>query len=200
MIGKTSSWKRPVQTEVVPENRTSCRGGHDADVVYRWQPWFGRTVRVGEVIERGDVPVARCLPLDGSFGAVLEVRAWMLDAGVCKAMRPASDPVASVAALSDLRGLRSDRLAGGDIDAEASGDAGVGFADHQMGDCHPTSVATRGATAATGPVRSGRTVPPAGRAVLDGPACGNADGVDGSTDPDADRACAGQGIRAGGGR
>ena len=169
-------------------------GGTDAVVAYRWHPWFGRNVYVYEVIDRCAGAVARCRLRDGLTEAVQEVPVWMLDAGACDAMRLVPVPVASASALVELRGLLSDRPTGGDIDAEASGSAGVVFDDRQMGDRHAASIASL--AAAVGPVRTGRTAPSAGDAVLDGSAHGNTDGADGSRGADADRASAEQRSRA----
>ena len=77
-----------------PHHKThvTTTGGYEAVVVYRWHPWFERTIEVREVIVREAEAVARCRQEGAPDGVVQELPTWMLDAGLCEAMRLAPAP------------------------------------------------------------------------------------------------------------
>ncbi len=77
----------------------------ETTVVYGWHPWSGRVIRLHEVIERATGASARCSLVDVFVVRVQELPVWMLDATVCRATHPATEPVAALGALTALAGL-----------------------------------------------------------------------------------------------
>ena len=62
-------------------------------------------VHVHEVLEREAGAWARCSLVDADVTRVREIPTWMLDASVCRTMRPSAEPVAALSALVALRAL-----------------------------------------------------------------------------------------------
>ena len=59
----------------------------EREVLYPWHPWFGRVVRVRELIEKRAGGILQC-SLDGSAsGRWLELPQWMFDQAACLSMR-----------------------------------------------------------------------------------------------------------------
>lgn len=57
------------------------------EVLYRWHPWFGRTVYVHEVIDKPGVAVFRCNLTGCRSDRSLEVPFWMFDRVACAGCR-----------------------------------------------------------------------------------------------------------------
>ena len=75
------------------------------EVLYPWHPWFGGTVYIHEVIERGGERSFRC-DLDAKQTArCMEVPAWMFDRAACLRVRHADVPQVEVTALGCLKAL-----------------------------------------------------------------------------------------------
>jgi len=57
------------------------------EVLYRWRPWFGRTVYVHEVIDKPGVAVFRCNLTGSRSDGSPEVPFWMFDRVACAGCR-----------------------------------------------------------------------------------------------------------------
>lgn len=57
------------------------------EVLYRWHPWFGRSVYVHEVIDKPGVTVFRCNLPGSRSDRSLEVPVWMFDRAACAGCR-----------------------------------------------------------------------------------------------------------------
>jgi hypothetical protein len=57
------------------------------EVLYRWHPWFGRSVYIHEVIDKTGVAVFRCNLTGGRSDRSLEVLVWMFDRAACAGCR-----------------------------------------------------------------------------------------------------------------
>ena len=57
------------------------------EVLYRWHPWFGRSVYIHEVIDKPGVAVFRCNLTGGRSDRSLEVPVWMFDRAACAGCR-----------------------------------------------------------------------------------------------------------------
>ena len=76
--------------------------GGETTVFYTWHPWFGRAIRLHEVIERTAGASARCSLVEASAVRVQELPVWMLDAPICRSMHSSTEPTASLGALTAL--------------------------------------------------------------------------------------------------
>src|SRR4051794_38799210 len=74
--------------------RQNTHGTEEREVAYPWRPWFGRVVRVQEVVARGGGNVFRCSLANDPSWRWLELPAWMFDREVCTPMCLAETPVA----------------------------------------------------------------------------------------------------------
>jgi hypothetical protein len=74
-------------------------------VLYPWHPWFGRTVYIHEVIERGDGRSFRCDLDTKQTARCMNVPAWMLDRAACLRVRLSDTPQVEVEALICLKAL-----------------------------------------------------------------------------------------------
>ena len=108
--------------------------GDEVEVVYSWHPWAGRTVRVHELIERGAIASARCLPWVTPV-RIRELPLWMLDAAGCRTMRVEAHPMATHCALAALDALLSAERKRHEAEPEASAIT----APESRGDRHGTS-------------------------------------------------------------
>lgn len=74
-------------------------------VRYRSHPWFGRTFKVANAIQRGDECFLRVEYRVANRVRWIELPVWMFDTAECAAMILAETPVVHVKALMDLHGL-----------------------------------------------------------------------------------------------
>ena len=74
-------------------------------VLYPWHPWFGRTVYIHEVIERGDGRSFRCDLDTKQTARCMNVPAWMFDRAACLQVRLSDAPQVEVEALICLKAL-----------------------------------------------------------------------------------------------
>ena len=75
------------------------------EVLYRWHPWFGQSVYIHEVIERGDGRSFRCDLDTKQTARCMNVPAWMFDRAACFGVRLSDTPQVGVEALICLRAL-----------------------------------------------------------------------------------------------
>ncbi len=80
--------------------RNNTRGTEEREVLYPWHPWFGRVIRVHEVIRRGSGDILRC-SLDGA-GERIELPPRMFDRTVCSCVSMTAAPRLNAAALTAL--------------------------------------------------------------------------------------------------
>ena len=89
--------------------RQNARVTLHREVLYPWHPWFGLTVHVHEIVEKGASCILRC-SVDGSAsGRRLELPAWMFDRVVCLSIRVVHSPSVDLTALEKLRNLLIER-------------------------------------------------------------------------------------------
>ncbi len=106
--------------------------GHEERVAYTWHPWFGRAVRVREVVRKQSIVVVRCSPVDDQAALVPDVPAWMLDESICRTMRASPEPVPALSALLGLQLLLS-------MSAAAAVESALDFPDRPRGNRHGSS-------------------------------------------------------------
>jgi hypothetical protein len=75
------------------------------EVLYPWHPWFGRTVYIHEVIERGGERSFRCDLANSQTARCMDVPAWMFDRAACLRVRLTDTPQVEVTALGCLKAL-----------------------------------------------------------------------------------------------
>jgi len=95
----------------VPHCRTERQNTHVIDrreVLYRWHPWFGRSVYVHEVIDKPGAAVFRCNRTGSRLDRSLEVAVWMFDRTACAACRLVDTAHVGLDALRTLAGLVCD--------------------------------------------------------------------------------------------
>ena len=90
----------------------SARVGQEAEVHYRWHPYFGHGVLVRRIEQRA---TGQFLSVQGPAGVVTSIAGWMLDPLLCAGMMLGS-PRVDIAALIDLQ-----RLLMGATDSSHSG-------------------------------------------------------------------------------
>ncbi len=78
------------------------------EVLYRWHPWFGRSVYVHEVIDKPGVAVFRCNLTGSRSDRSLEVPVWMFDRAACASCRGDNTAHVSLDTLSALAELVRD--------------------------------------------------------------------------------------------
>ena len=78
------------------------------EVLYRWHPWFGRSVYVHEMIDKPGDAVFRCNCTGGRSDRFLEVPVWMFDRAARAPCRGADTAHVDLAALTALAGLVCD--------------------------------------------------------------------------------------------
>ena len=107
----------------------------EGTVAYAWHPWSGERVRVHEVIVRGGGGggVARCSRVDVPVARLQEIPLWMLDGSACASSRAAKEAITTIAALTALRLLLSEAIAG---TAVSSFEEAIASCGHQRGDRH----------------------------------------------------------------
>lgn len=84
-------WPEPYEDD--SHHTTGVQDAHKTcarEVIYRWHPWFGRTVWVQGELRRGGSAVLRCVRDELHWSASLEIPKWMFDAGFCTGMKPDS--------------------------------------------------------------------------------------------------------------
>ena len=79
------------------------------EVLYPWHPWFGVTVHVHKMIEKGLSGTLLCSVNGAVSGRWVELPAWMFDRAVCQAITLVNSPRVHSAALQDLRKLLMER-------------------------------------------------------------------------------------------
>ena len=147
------------------------------DVLYPWHPWFGLTVHIHQVVEKGLTGTLRC-SVDGvGSGRWLELPAWMFDRAICLPITVASSPRAHLAALESLRKLLIElRLSPPVIIAAGSGaQRNSRHQNRRSADAQPASRFEK-PTASSGPIQSVRQ--PTGRAAMASVAAGDSVGGD----------------------
>jgi hypothetical protein len=98
MPGEKSEAGKTNTTETLNTHKTNKR-----EVVYRWHPFFGRSLTItGQRNRRGAI-VFVCAPDEAK--AVLEIPEWMFDTAVCCRHRPAGIARVDLSALRALRAL-----------------------------------------------------------------------------------------------
>ena len=79
--------------------------GTEAEVCYRWHPWFGQRVTLIRTLQKQAVDVVQVeLEQDGRTWSV-ELPSWMLDRAACAGMELQSEPRVGCAHLRSLREL-----------------------------------------------------------------------------------------------
>jgi hypothetical protein len=73
------------------------------EVLYRWHPWYGRSVAIVSAMARGGIATFRCRVDDSS--RCLDVPQWMFDVASCCRAQLASKAMVACRALCDLRDL-----------------------------------------------------------------------------------------------
>lgn len=115
--------------------RNNAHGTEEREVLYPWHPWFGRVIRVHEVIRRGSGHILRCG--FGGTGGRIELPSWMFDRAVCMSMSLAASPHISGTALTALKILLVDCGSGRDPLADRpDSDAGSDTRNPNRGDDH----------------------------------------------------------------
>jgi len=168
----------------------------EAIVAYRWHPWFGKSVRIHEVIERTAGAAARCSREAAPRGSTQEIPVWMLDAASCASMRASAYPVAAVSALAALGRLLLEMTTHSTTLTEVAPKMRVRCDDHHSGDRHAAPV-TPNDKPPTRPLRGECTAPAGGNAQLDDIAGSDAERADGADDTDTGRSCRRRGDPAG---
>ena len=82
-------------------------------VFYLWHPWFGRSVFVHDVVDRGSARVFRCAETAREAERCLEVPEWMFERAACCGMAQAESPRVERAALERLKALIFEASGGG---------------------------------------------------------------------------------------
>jgi hypothetical protein len=85
------------------KRRQNAHGTEERQVLYELHPWFGRPVRLHEVIEKSGGKVFRCSCDDDAVGRWLELPGWMFDRVACAPIRTVAVPLVEVVALQALR-------------------------------------------------------------------------------------------------
>jgi hypothetical protein len=147
------------------------------DVLYPWHPWFGLTVHIHQVVEKGLTGTLRCSVDGAGSGRWLELPAWMFDRAICLPITVASSPRAHLAALESLRKLLIElRLSPPVIIAAGSGaQRNSHHQNRRSVDAQPASRFEK-PTASSGPIQSVRQ--PTGRAAMASVAAGDSVGGD----------------------
>ena len=83
--------------------RQNAHRTEERQVLYELHPWFGRPVRLHEVLEKSGGKVFRCSCDDDAVGRRLELPGWMFDRVACAPIRMVAVPLVELAALQALR-------------------------------------------------------------------------------------------------
>src|SRR5271170_1183080 len=83
--------------------RQNAHRTEERQVLYELHPWFGRPVRLHEVLEKSGGKVFRCSCDDDAVGRRLELPGWMFDRVACAPIRTVAVPLVELAALQALR-------------------------------------------------------------------------------------------------
>ena len=166
--GDAVGYRRRQQNAHVTERR---------EVLYLWHPWFGLTVHIHQVVEKGLTGTLRCSVDGAGSGRWLELPAWMFDRAICLPITVASSPRAHLAALESLRKLLIElRLSPPVIIAAGSGaQRNSRHQNRRSADAQPASRFEK-PTASSGPIQSVRQ--PTGRAAMASVAAGDSVGGD----------------------
>ena len=159
------------------------------EVLYPWHPWFGMTVHIHQVVEKGRIGTLRCSVNDAASGRWLELPAWMFDRAICLPITLASSPRAHMAALESLRNLLIE-LRQSPPAIAAAGSGAQRNPHHQTrrsADAQPAPRFEKTA-ASSGPIQSVRQ--PAGRAAMASVAASDSVGSDGAYGALAERTSA----------
>jgi hypothetical protein len=119
----------------------------EGTVAYGWHPWSGQRVCIHEVIVRATGAIARCSRIDAPVARLQEIPLWMLDAAACRSSRAAKEATTTLAALTALRLLLSEAIAG---TAVSSFEEAIASRGHHRGDrhaAHPPSTSDTGSPA-----------------------------------------------------
>jgi hypothetical protein len=159
------------------------------EVLYPWHPWFGMTVHVHQVVDKGLIGTLRCSVDGATSGRWLELPAWMFDRAICLPISLASLPRVHLAALESLRALLIElRQSSPAIAAAGSGaQRNPRHQNRRSADAQPAPRFEKTA-ASSGPIQSVRQ--PAGRAAMASVAAGDSVGSDGAYGALAERTSA----------
>ena len=141
------------------KRRQNAHGTEERQVLYELHPWFGRPVRLHEVIEKSGGKVFRCSCDDAAVGRRLELPGWMFDRVACAAIRTVAVPLVEVAALQALRLLLTVALrqqVGGDA-SSTTPDFDAALASHDQTRREGDARATKASSSASGRKRADRT-------------------------------------------
>jgi hypothetical protein len=78
------------------------------EVLYPWHPWFGLTVHVHQVVDKGLTGTLRCSVDGAASWRWIELPEWMFDRAACLPMTLAVVPRVDQAALEGLQKLLSE--------------------------------------------------------------------------------------------
>ena len=140
------------------------------EVRYPWHPWHGQRVWIRRSSARTGLPVYQCAADANACRRLLEIPQWMFEASVVCLIRLAPCPIASLEALTEVKGLL---VAGPAVDSDRVVKAKHQSLNHrgdpdatpdQVPSSKPTSVvqsaddhAAMGESPARGPAASPRT-------------------------------------------
>ena len=85
------------------KRRQNAPRTEERQVLYELHPWFGRPVRLHEVLEKSGGKVFRCSCDDDAVGRRLELPGWMFDRVACAPIQTVAVPLVELAALQALR-------------------------------------------------------------------------------------------------
>jgi hypothetical protein len=157
------------------------------EVLYRWHPWAGRSVRVREVIQRAGGALARCSgPLE-DHRSNRDLPLWMFDPAICPTIRLAADPEVALDALVALAALLTEASL---LSTAAGCRDDMGSHDRHQGKNHatrPTTSTRPERPGAASAVRADADQGPDGDGALGHAARGDAADGDGVDDPSSRR-------------
>jgi hypothetical protein len=154
------------------KRRRNAHGIAEREVLYEWHPWFGRVVRIHEVIEKTGGDIFRCSCNDEPVDRGLELPGWMFDRAACTPMQISSAPLVTASALRALRLLLAAAVPRRvDLDGPSTTlapDAALSSHDQTRGESHATAARASTFTSeqAVRPVHRTRRRQPAARAGL----------------------------------
>lgn len=97
--------KRCVVCRCCTSRRSNTHSIATREILYRWHPWYGRSVRIYQVVDRNGQVWMRCGDDQVEGLRRLEVPQWMFESAACGALRMAGTPVVDCEALLDLKAL-----------------------------------------------------------------------------------------------
>ena len=140
------------------KRRQNAHRTEERQVLYELHPWFGRPVRLHEVLEKSGGKVFRCSCDDDAVGRRLELPGWMFDRVACAPIRTVAVPLVELAALQALRLLLTVALrqrVRGDASSTAP-DFDAAFASHDQTRREGDARATKASSSASDRRRADR--------------------------------------------